>query len=195
MKKKNNLVKIIVASIVILLIVLAILIIALTKEDNNELDLSNRIGVDKYPEVFIDGNVFNAKIVVDDFAPDNELIVVQDYLGHLLESYEMKPDTLIHYKHLSGLYDHNTIFIGTCNMEPHNKFVNLFTDCLSLEENTAIMRLVEKNNITILQVIGKDFQDTEEAVDILINHENYNLSGREIQVKGEGKEIFTRITG
>ena len=172
-----------------------IVMLSIPQEEEIEIDLSEKIGLEMYPYVFLNGSTFNAKIVVDDFAPDNELIYVQDYLEYLMKDYGMLPDTLIQYKHLNGLYDHNTIFIGTCNMEPHNKFVNIFMDCLSMEENIAMIRLVEKDETTIIQVVGRDFKDTKEALSVLMNHDKYNLSGREIEIRGETGNLTTRITG
>jgi len=162
----------------------------------NVLNSEPKIGLNKYPNVFLDGRTFNAVIVMDDFSPDNELIIAQNFLEHLMSKYKIKPYTLIQYKHLNGLYNQNTIFIGTCNTNPHNKFVNLFIDCLSMEDNIGIIRLVEKENVTIISVVGKDFKDTEEAVNVLINYEKYDLSGREIQVRNDEKgDVFVRITG
>lgn len=198
MNKKKNLVILLISTIIIIVIILATLIITFVKNINEEeINPANMVGLSKYPYVYIENNTFNSKIIAGDSAPDDELVAIQNYLYHLMKNYEMRPDTLIQYKHLSGgLFDQNAIFIGTCNMEPYNKFVNLFTDCLSLEDNTAVMRIVETNNITIIELIGKDFKDTEEAITVLTNYQDYNLSGREVQIRNdENGKIFTRITG
>ncbi len=154
------------------------------------------IGVANFPDAFLNDSTFSAKIVVDDYAPDNELIAVQNFVQYLDEEYNLPPDTSIQYKHVRNIYGQNTIFIGTCAQQPHNKFVNLFVDCLSMEDNIAIMRWVEKGDIKILEVVGKNYQDTEEALYVLIHEDDFNLNGREIQVRGSSFDTLeARITG
>lgn len=155
-----------------------------------------KIGMANYPDCFLKGKTFDAVIVVDDFSSDDELVIVQNFVVKLKDRYKLNTDTLIQYKNLNGLYDRNTLFIGTCNTVPHNKFVNLFMDCLSMEDDIAMMRFVDQGNVTIISVVGKDFKDTKEALDVLLDYKKYDLSGTEIQVRNdETGKVFTRITG
>ncbi|MDP3917087.1 MAG: hypothetical protein Q8Q42_02250 [Nanoarchaeota archaeon] len=152
-------------------------------------------GLDNYPDFFLKGKTFNGKIVVDDKGPEEDFITAQNFLEALGKKYKLNPDTLIQYGQLDGLYNSNAIFIGTCNTIPKNKFVNIFMDCLSMEKNVGMIRLVENNNVTIVQVVGYDYKDTREAIDVLINSKDYNLAGREVQVRGDLPNLEIRITG
>jgi hypothetical protein len=65
-----------------------------------------------------------------------------------------------------------------------------------MEKDISMIRLVEKKNVTIVSIVGYDIKDTKEALNVLLNHEDYNLSGRELQVRNdENGEVFVRITG
>lgn len=152
-------------------------------------------GLNNYPDFFLNGKTFNSKIVVDDQSPEEDFITAQNFLESLDKKYNLKPDTLIHYSQLGELYGQNTIFIGTCNTNPKNRFVNLFLDCLSMEKNIGMIRLVEKDDVTIVEVVGYDSKDTEETINVLMNSKDYDLSGREIQVRGDSPNLEVRITG
>ena len=114
---------------------------------------------------------------------------------HLMEKYTINDYTLLEYDQIGGIYDKNAIFIGTCHIKVKNKFVNLFMDCLSMEENVGMIRLVEKDDIKIIQVVGYELKDTREAVSVLMNYKDYDLSGKEIQVRGDAGNLTIRITG
>lgn len=153
-------------------------------------------GLANFPDSFVKDGIFNGKIVLDYGADDSELVIGQDLLEFIVKSYQIEPYTLIQYNHLSGLYDHNTIFIGTCHTNPKNNFVNLFLDCLSMEKDIAIIRYVEQDNVTIISVAGYSIKDTKRAVDVMMNYSDYNLSGKEIEVRNdEDGNPFVRITG
>ena len=168
--------------------------------DNLDEGCEEKFNFEKYPCAFLDKSTFDGLMIYDTFSSDDELLIIQKFVESIQEKFILKPYTVISYKQLHELegdmYSRNTIFIGTCNTKPHNQFVNLFLDCLSMENDIAMMRIFEKNNSTIISVVGKDYKDTEEALYVLENYANYNLSGNEIQVRNdESGAIFIRTTG
>jgi hypothetical protein len=182
----------------IILVLAIITLIVLGCKNTDNAGYKTKIGLSQYPDLFLENNTFNAKIVVEDdrYTSDDELVIVQKFVEQLQKKYTLKPYTLIQYSDLPGLYTQNTMYIGTCNTVVHNRFVNVFNDCLSLEKDTAIMRFIQQDNITIISVVGKDYKNTQDALSVLLNYNKYNLSGNEVQVKyNENNEIFTRITG
>jgi hypothetical protein len=100
---------------------------------------------------------------------------------------------VVGYGSLASFWQSAAIFVGTCNTEPHNKFANIFADCLSLDRGKATIRLTEMEGRRIVFAIGSDSESTLRAGTVLSNWGGYNLSGTEIEIYGDSGRIGVRI--
>lgn len=151
-----------------------------------------------YPLYFIEEGEFNGIVVVDDDAPQSDIDAANDVVAGLRKAVQKGEHsiTLTTYTEIRGLYSQNAIFIGTCDLNPRNRFVNLFADCLSLPNGHAIIKVYSNNDsgVTIVHIIGKSLDDTLRAGKVLKDYDKYELRSNQVFVKGQLDRIYVEIS-
>ena len=140
-----------------------------------------------YPRFFTSNGTFDGVVLVDELASEDDYAsagVVADYFKTDISIY---PD----YRNLdSG----NAIMIGSCDQHPPNRFVNIYTDCLSMKDGQAIIRIIDHNGVWLLFVVGKTSVQTRDAVDVLLDYKHYDLVGQDVEVTREGHIRVGEVT-
>jgi len=137
-----------------------------------------------YPYFFFDENSFNGLIIVDDFAPQEDIDTAKILLEHYKTIDSDIDESVIktYPEEYWDLTEQNTILIGSCTQEPHNTFINIFVDCLSMREDQAIIRIIDNHDAWVLNVMGYSPVETRNAVEALINYEDYVMTDYHVEV-------------
>ena len=134
-----------------------------------------------YPHFFISGGDFKGVIVLDASAGSQDRQTAAELLTH----FDIDESYLRYYPEYSDLRDNDAIMIGSCSQDPQNRFINIYADCLSMKENQAIVRIIDHHGAWLLYVVGYDEEATRRAVQVLMDHEHYELKGQDIEVVPE----------
>jgi hypothetical protein len=147
-----------------------------------------------YPHFFFDDNQeFTGVIIVDELAEQGDL----DSAALLVEALR-KYDPTIDEKVVKGfptysdLQAKNAILIGSCSQEPHNRFINIYTDCLSMRPEQSLLRVIDHQGTWLLYVAGSTTETTRNAIEVLINFEDYPLEDNDVEVVRENGELIVR---
>ena len=181
MKKNYLLITIVVMVLLILLIVMVFIKSATIESITLEKDLKF------FPQFFLDdNNSFNSVIIVDELA-DEEDFKSADELLLFFSGIDKDPgnipvESIKKYPKYSNLGLQNAMLIGSCNQEPHNRFVNIYVDCLSMKPEQALIRIVDHNDVWLLFVIGYTPTQTHNAIEVLTNYKEYDLKGQDVEV-------------
>ncbi len=167
-----------------LLVILCIVLFVNVPEQ--DISFSGQTDMKYYPQFFMADN-FSAVFVIDDNAIPEDIAAANAIASGLGIG---EPDP-VRYGSLEGIGKQNAIFIGTCSAEPHNKFVNIFVDCLSLDSGKAAIRLTKMNGYYILFVVGSNPESTMTAGEALESWKEYGVPGREIIVSRKDNQIET----
>jgi len=134
-----------------------------------------------YPYHFFEDRKFNANVIVDKDASQTDIDSALELIDSLRKLDSDISDEIKRYPTFSDLNQH-AILIGSCSQEPHNKFVNIYVDCLSMRPNQAIIRIIDHNGAWLLFVVGIDEEHTNHAIKVLADYGKYGLSGQDVEV-------------
>lgn len=137
----------------------------------------------EYPRFFADANgSFDARIVIDSEAPAED----RDSAAALQDSLKTRfPDSrvpIVEYPAFSDILGEDSILVGSCSPRPQNRFVNIYVDCLSMREHQAIVRVVDKDGVWILSIVGRTPDDTRSAIDALVRGDP-RVRGEDVEVR------------
>lgn len=146
-----------------------------------------------YPYFFFEKNQsFNALLILDDFVGEED----KENARVLLEHYKQYDKTLTqdiiktYPTDYSDLTKQNVILIGSCTQEPHNQFINIFVDCLSMREDQAIIRIINNHGAWVLNVMGYSPEQTRNAIEALKNYEDYDFNDYHVEVVKIDDKLF-----
>ncbi|MFW6025390.1 MAG: hypothetical protein ACOCRX_03525 [Candidatus Woesearchaeota archaeon] len=93
---------------------------------------------------------------------------------------------------ISNLHDQNSIVVGgPCINSAAAELLDFPIDCRAgLSPGDSLIKLFEFGNTYSLLIAGYHADDTRRASSVLANHEDYNLSGRSIEVYEQSFEDF-----
>lgn len=141
-----------------------------------------------YPYFFYNETGFDALIVVEDNAPSQDLKSAQ----MLLESFKQRDDSIddqliVRYpSEYRTIGSRHAIYIGSCSQRPQNKFVNIYTDCLSIKPEQALVRIIDHHGSWLMFVVGATPDKTRDAINLLSDFETYReakgMEGQDIEV-------------
>jgi hypothetical protein len=157
---------------------IAIMIFTASALAIKNLDLSD------YPTPFVQNEVLNSIIIVGENAHAGDMIGALDMaiaLGLPLESRIIMLDIEI-----DNIKEHNIIVVGgPCVNMAAAELLGWPLKCdQDFEPGKAKIKLFDNGNNTALLVAGYAIDDTTIACRLLVNHEDYDLSGNEIEVAG-----------
>jgi len=165
--------------LICLFILFSVLLVIFLNKNNNQIDLMN------YPRFLND-----PLVVIDDKAPQ------EDIKSAKLVAESLNIENLTNYLSIQSIFNKDAIYIGTCDLEPRNKFTDIYVDCLSLKQNQARIRLVspEQEDTKIIFVVGKTINNTRKAAEILANYKKYKLKGNNIEVNTINNETILKVS-
>jgi len=134
-----------------------------------------------YPFHFFDERLFDANIIVDKDADQRDIDSAMELIVSLRKLDSTIGDEIKRYPTFSDLSE-NAILIGSCSQEPHNKFVNIYVDCLSMKPKQAIIRIIDHNGSWLLFIVGFDEEHTNHAIQVLKDYHKYDLDGQDVEV-------------
>jgi len=149
--------------LICLFILFSVLLVIFLNKNNNQIDLMN------YPRFLND-----PLVVIDDKAPQ------EDIKSAKLVAESLNIENLTNYLSIQSIFNKDAIYIGTCDLEPRNKFTDIYVDCLSLKQNQARIRLVSP--------------EQEKAAEILANYKKYKLKGNNIEVNTINNETILKVS-
>ena len=136
-----------------------------------------------YPEFFDAGNgTFDARIVVDSEAPVEDRASAEALASSLEERFPGSAVSVVEYPAFSDILGEDSILVGSCSPRPQNRFVNIYVDCLSMREDQAIVRIVDKDGVWIFAIVGRTPGDTRVAIDALIRGDE-RIRGQDVEVR------------
>lgn len=173
-----------------LFLVVGILILLAGCDSGAKIDENNRPDklekdLKHYPYFFFEKDQsFNAILVIDDFAGEEDYENARMLLEHYKQYDESLTENIIkkYPSEVGDLTKQHSILIGSCTQEPHNQFINLFVDCLSMREDQSIIRIINNRDFWVLNVMGYSPRETKNAIEALINYEDFEFKDYHVEV-------------
>jgi len=185
----------------IMLIVVVSLLILAGCSNEGKLDKKNwpdklEKTLEDYPYFFFEKNqTFNAVVVIDDYAGQEDINNAVALIEHYKQYDNNINESKVLKKYPTEYWDltkQNTILIGSCTQEPHNQFINIFTDCLSMRKDQAIIRIINNHGAWVLNVMGYSPVETANAIEALKNYEDYKFTDYHVEVVRIDGKIVVR---
>jgi hypothetical protein len=142
------------------------------------LDLQN------YPEPFVSGGSFDARIVVGALSPAGDTLAATTMATSLQQLVQGEKLTALLDTEIINPFAENLILVGDCQNTLIAEVKGQSSCYQNLAAGTGVIEVLDYNDVAVLIVGGKDTDGRRKAASALAQYQDLSLKGQSVQVTG-----------